>query len=198
MVRRGLVVTLALALLGGCGTAPPVRRGTLPPPVHNSNLGPGDRFALVVYGEEKLPKEYVVGSDGMVEIPYVGRLKAAGLDPPALQLAIKNALIEKKILRDPTVLVDVKEINSQRITIDGAVAKQGDIPYTRGLTLLRAIGSAGGFTATANKSNVLVTRTLAGGDQKTVSFSVSEIAENRAPDVELQAGDRIHVYEAFF
>ncbi len=189
---------LALAWLGGCGPSQPMRRGTLPPPVHTSNLGPGDRFALVVYGEEKLPKEYVVGTDGMVEIPYIGRLKASGLDPTELQLAIKHAFMEKKVLRDPTVLVDVKEINSQRVMIDGAVAKQGEMPFVRGLTLLRAIGAAGGFTPTANRGNVLVTRTISGGGQKTVSFSVSEIAENRAPDVELQAGDRIHVYEAFF
>ena len=82
---------------------------------------------------------------------------------------------------------------------DGIAVTAGGliILLSPGLTLLRLISSAGGFTPLANRDNVLVTRS-ARGERKTVSFSVEDISEGRAPDVPLQAGDNVYVYERSF
>lgn len=174
------------------------RTGTLPPPVDSATFGPGDRFELIVVGEEKLPKEYTIAPDGTVDIPWIGRQDVRGLEPQVLARRVRDQLTEKQFLRDPTVIVNVKEVNSKRVTVGGAIAKAGDVPFTPGLTLLRLVSSAGGFTPLANRDNVLVTRTVAGGERKTVSFSIDDISEGRAPDVPLQAGDNVYVYERSF
>jgi polysaccharide biosynthesis/export protein VpsN len=189
-----LLVALSLA---ACASGPR-RRGELPPPVPSSTLGPGDRFELVIVGEDKLPKEFTVAPDGSVDFPWINRQQVVGLEPQELAAFVKAQLQEKHFLADPTVIVAVKEFYSKKITLGGQVAKPGEMPYTPGMSLYRAIVTAGGFSPLANKSNVLVTRQLKGGGTKTVSFSVEDISEGRASDVPLQAGDSIFVYDRNF
>lgn len=191
-----LLLCVALTSLG-CASGPR-RRGELPPPVQSSTLGAGDRFDLVIVGEEKLPKEYTVAPDGTVDFPWIRRQSVVGLEPQELAASVKKQLADGRFLADATVIVSVKELTSKRITLGGQVARPGEIPYTAALSLYRAIVSAGGFTPLADKTNVLVTRKVKGGGTKTVSFSVEEISEGRAPDVPLQAGDNIFVYDRNF
>lgn len=204
MRRSGIFSwTLLLALVAastqstGCASGPR-RRGELPAPVQSSSLGVGDRFELLIVGEEKLPKEYTVAPDGSVDFPWLGRKDVTGKEPQELAALLKAELKEKRFLSDATVIVSVKELASKRITLSGQVARPGEIPYTAALSLYRAIVSSGGFTPLADKTNVLVTRKLKGGGTKTVSFSVDDISEGRAPDVPLQAGDNIFVYDRNF
>jgi polysaccharide export outer membrane protein len=166
--------------------------------MNSSTLGPGDRIEVIVVGEEKLPKEYTIAPDGTINVPWIGQQSVVGLEPQMLSKRIHDQLVERQFLADPTVVVNVKEVNSKRVTVGGAVAKAGDVPFTPGLTLLRLVASAGGFSALANRDNVLVTRTDSAGQRQTVSFSVEDISEGRAPDVPLQAGDNVYVYERNF
>jgi L-asparaginase len=190
------VLVVALQLVS-CASGPR-RRGELPPPVPSSTLGPGDRFEMVVVGEEKLPKEFTVAPDGSVDFPWISRQTVTGMEPQALAAFVRTELKERRYLSDATVIVSVKEFASKRITIGGQVVRPGEIPYTAALSLYRAIVSAGGFSPLADKTNVLVTRKLHAGGTKTVSFSVEDISEGRAPDVPLQAGDNIFVYDRNF
>ena len=192
------VFSVILALLLVACAARPRRVGVLPPPVNSSTLGPGDRIEIVVVGEEKLPKEYTIAPDGTINMPWIGQQAVVGVEPQVLAKRLRDQFVERQFLADPTVIVNVKEVNSKRVTVGGAVAKAGDVPFTSGLTLLRLIASAGGFSQLANRDNVLVTRTDAAGARKTVSFSVDDISEGRAPDVLLQAGDNVYVYERNF
>ena len=190
-------VAFALLVVTACAGSPR-RRGELPPPVPSSTLGPGDRFELVVVGEEKLPKDYTVAPDGSVDFPWINRQQVVGMEPQELAAFLKKEFQAKHFLADATVIVAVKEFYSKRVTLSGQVAKPGEVPYTPALSLYRAIVSAGGFAPLADKGNVLVTRKIAGGGTKTVSFSAQDISEGRAPDVPLQAGDSIFVYERNF
>ena len=190
---------LGLFLLALVACAPRQRRtGTLPPPVDSATLGPGDRFELIIVGEDKLPKDYTIAPDGTVDVPWIGRQDVRGLEPQVLARSVRTQLTEKQFLRDPTVIVNVKEFNSKRVTVGGAIVKAGDVAFTPGLTLLRLIASAGGFTPLANRDNVPVTRVTPNGERKTVSFSVEDISEGRAADVPLQASDNVYVYERSF
>jgi polysaccharide export outer membrane protein len=171
--------------------------GLLPPPVESYALGPGDRFDLVVVGEPTFPKEFTVAPDGSVDFPWIHRKIVAGLEPQQISDLVGGSLSEGKFLKNPTVIVNVKELNSKRITVGGQVAKPGEIPYTTGVTLYGAILRCGGFSPLANRTNVLVTRKTATG-QVTVSISVEDISEGRIADVPLQAADSIFVYEVTF
>jgi polysaccharide export outer membrane protein len=190
---RGL---LALPALVACSSPSNVRIN-LPPPVEKSTVGPGDVFTMEIVGEKELPREYMVASDGSVDLPYLQTVPVAGLEPQDIARLVRKLLIEKQILTDPSVVVQVKEYNSRRVTIMGQVSKPGTFPFTTGLTLIQALSQAGGLTGIANQDRVNLTRRTGSGS-RTVVISIGTIMEGRSPDIPLQSGDRIFVHERLF
>ena len=172
-------------------------RVKLPDPVESTTLGPGDVFTLDMVGEKELPREFQVASDGSVDLPYVHRLRVAGLEPQEVAASVRQQLIDRKILVDPSIIVSVKEYNSKRVTVLGQVQKPGSFPLTTGMTLVQAISNAGGLNAIANGERVNLTRKDKQG-ATTVVLSFDSITEGRSPDLPLQAGDQIYVHERVF
>lgn len=152
---------------------------------------------MEIVGEKDLPREYMVASDGSVDLPYLHTVQVSGLEPQEIARLVRKLLIEKQILSDPSVVVQVKEYNSRRVTVLGQVAKPGTFPYTPGLTLIQAVSQAGGLTGLANLDRVNLTRQTATGS-RTVVLSISTIMEGRSADILLQSGDRIFVHERIF
>jgi polysaccharide export outer membrane protein len=197
--RRALLSLAACSLpsLVGCGSSNDNVRLNLPAPTEKSTVGPGDVFLMEIVGEKELPREYQIASDGGADLPYLHTVQVAGLEPQEIARLVRKLLIERQILSDPSVVVQVKEYNSKRVTVLGQVAKPGTFPYTAGLTLIQAISQAGGLTGIANLDRVNLTRTTGGGS-RTVVLSISVIMEGRAADIPLQSGDRIFVHERIF
>jgi protein involved in polysaccharide export with SLBB domain len=195
--RRFLYGLGASALLLGCGASNENQRIDLPLPTEKPTVGPGDVFSMEVVGEKDLPREYQIASDGTVDLPFLQTVHVAGLEPQDIARLIRKLLIEKQILSDPSVVVQVKEYNSRRVTIMGQVAKPGLFPYTTGMTLIQALSQAGGVTGIANLDKVNLTRRVEGGS-RTVVVSIGSIMEGRAADIPLQSGDRIFVHERLF
>jgi len=196
--RRALFVSSGSLLLSlACGGSSDNQRLNLPVPTEKSTLGEGDVFTMEIVGEEGLPKEYQVASDGSVDLPYVHTVQVTGLEPQEVARLVRKLLIENKILSDPSVVVQVKEYNSRRVTIMGQVAKPGTFPYTTGLTLIQAISQAGGVTGIANLDKVNLTRRTTSGS-RTVVVSIGTIMEGRSGDIPLQSGYRIFVHERIF
>ena len=195
---RGLTVVVLLALVPACSSSPTRNpKLALAPPSGKTIVGPGDVFTMEIVGEKELPKEYTVASDGTVDLPFVQTIDVAGLEPQEIARLIRQRLIEKNILMDPSVIVQVKEYNSRRVVLLGQVAKPGTFPLTSGLTLIQAISLAGGLTAIANDDRVTLTRKV-GNKTQTVVVSVEAITSGNSEDIPLQAGDRIYVYERMF
>lgn len=181
----------------GCGSSNDNRRINLPTPTEKSTVGPGDVFVMEIVGEKELPREYQVASDGSVDLPYLHTVQVAGLEPQEIGRLVRKLLMERQFLSDPSIVVQVKEYNSRRVTLMGQVAKPGTFPYTPGLTLIQALSQAGGLTGIANLDRVNLTRRTGGGS-RTVVISIGSIMEGRAPDIPLQSGDRIFVHERMF
>ena len=195
--RRLLLFTLASHAVLGCGPRAPAKQVKLPPPTERDLLGPNDVFTLEIVGEKDLPREFQVASDGSVDFPYVHRLQVEGLEPQELARTVRERLIEKRILTDPSVVVSVKEYNSKRVTVLGEVRKPGSFPLTTGMTLVQAISNAGGLSAIANGDRVNLTRKDKGA-ATTVVLSFDSITAGKSPDIPLQAGDQIYVNERVF
>jgi polysaccharide export outer membrane protein len=196
---RKLILSVVIAVsvaASACGarTHKPV---DLPAPMHITTLGVGDVFELNIVGEERLPKVYTVASNGTVDLPYVKRIHAAGLEPEALADLVREKLIAGEILTNPDVSVSVKEYNSKRVEVLGEVQKPGSLPLQPGMTLLRAISLVGGFNSIADKEEVTIRRKVKGGT-KAVTVSVEAIIDNQIPDIPLQAGDSINVSQRIF
>src|SRR5690606_33028081 len=134
-------------------------------------------------GENDLPKEYQIASDGTVDLPYLHTMKVAGLEPQEVARLIRQRLIEGQILTDPAVVVSVKEYATKRVTLLGEVKKPGSFPLTPGLTLIQAVSQAGGLTPIANRDQVRLTRASRTGQTTTVVIDVDAITEGRAQDI---------------
>lgn len=191
-----LLVAMLPLIVPGCGKhyPPPPK---LPEPVVNQQVGPGDVLEVVVVGEDKLPKDYEVGADGMLIFPYTEPLKVSGLEPRQIASSVRDELIKSKYLVDPQVQVKVKAYNSKKIQVIGQVAKQGPQPYQDGMTLVQAISAAGWFTPLADTNHVQIIRQVQKGAVNAV-VSVDAITDNAQADVKLQQGDTIKVDQRLF
>jgi protein involved in polysaccharide export with SLBB domain len=199
MTLRRWASVLALGLsLAGCTKHNASRVSVLPPPETSTTLGPGDVFAVAVLGEKDLPLEYRVQPDGTVDFPYVKRVKVSGLEPQEVVDLLRKRLVEERIYSDPQLSLLIKQYNSKKVNVLGQVAKPGTLSWSDGMRLVEAISQAGGFTAIADRDNVVLMRTDRVGRVVTVSLSVDEITEGREPNPMLQAGDTVRVDQRAF
>jgi polysaccharide export outer membrane protein len=196
--RRRLLVLACLVAASACSSRSRATRVNLPSPSDRNLLGPSDVFTLEIVGEKELPREFQVASDGTVDLPYVKTVKVQGLEPQEVARVVRQKLIDDRILTDPTVVVQVKEYNSRKVTLLGQVSKPGSVPHTPGLTLIQAISMVGGLTSIAKGDTVRLTRSTPDGKTVTAVVSVNDITDGDAEDIPLQAGDRIYVEERLF
>ncbi len=195
--RRLLSVSLGL-LLAACGGTSGTPHVNLPPPTERNAVGPGDILIVEIVGEKDLPKDYQIAADGSVDIPYIHSVQVAGLEASEVAELIRERLIAAKILMDPSVIVQVKEYRSRRITVIGQVAKPGSFPFTQGMTLIHALSVAGGLTPLADTDRVNITRKTDQGKTYSALVAIGAMMEGKAPDVPLQSGDQIFVHERLF
>lgn len=166
----------------------------LPPPEFSTTLGPSDEFELrIVPTRDGIPKSFQVQPDGMVSVPYLDRIKVAGLEPHEVEKLVREELIKREIFTDPSVSVVVAAYRSKKVEILGQVSKPDAYPFTQGMTLLRLISLAGGTKELADDDAVTIRRRLKNGQVKVVEVSVDDIIANRIPDIPLQAGDSVNV-----
>ena len=191
-------VAIVLALAAACASSAPRQTVVSAPPIEaDSTLGPGDSFEVSVYGQEDLSGKHQIATDGTISFPLVGRIAVGGKDPAEIAETIKAALNERQILRDPHVSVFLLGQTSKQVSVMGSVTKPGTYPMTTGMTIIEAIGAAGGLTALASGDNAILTRRIDGQLQR-FKVPVAAISEGQAEDFTLQSGDIIFVPERIF
>jgi polysaccharide export outer membrane protein len=191
------VILVVLVFLAGCARAhlgPP----KLPAPGASTTVGPGDLFVVAVVGEKEIPQEFRVQPDGTIDFPYLDRVKVDGLEPQQIEDLIKQELVARKILVHPQVTLVVKQYNSKRISVVGAVSKPGILPWSEGMKLVDAIMLAGGLNPVADGDHVRITRLVSGGKTVSAIVSIDAITDGKLGDVPLQAGDTIKVDQRMF
>lgn len=154
-------------------------------------ISANDVLEISVYSESDLSVHVRVSQDGTINYPLLGNIKAAGFTVHELQAYLKQTL-EQDYLVNAQVSVFVKEY--AKISILGQVRVPGAYQTKENLTLTQAIAIAGGFTPSANTSNVKVIRSK--GDKKeTLEINVGQILQKAAADFEINANDTIIVEE---
>ncbi len=130
---------------------------------------------------------YNIDNRGLVNLPYIGEVRAQGLLPNQLQTDIQNRLVAEKIYTNPTITVST-ESAPRFVNVSGAVKGGGRIPYTPDMTLMRAISAAGGFNEFADEKKVILTR-----EGRPSAFNAKEIKRGRQEDPKILPGDQIDV-----
>lgn len=157
-------------------------------------IAPLDLLEISVFGVQDLNRAVQVSSSGMISLPLIKTVKAGGLTANQLEQSIA-AKLGQSYLQSPQVSVFVKEYNSQRITVDGAVQKPGIFPIVGKVSLLQAVALAQGLTTVADSSAVLVFRTV--GDKRMAArFDLQMVRTGKIEDPMLQAGDIVMVDES--
>ncbi|MDP8257629.1 MAG: SLBB domain-containing protein [Candidatus Alcyoniella australis] len=118
-------------------------------------VGPGDVLQIWIFNEEDLSRAYQVAPDGSIDFPLVGKLEAGGLTAEQIKLQLVESL-GRDFLVNPQVEVQVKEYNSQKVYVLGAVAKPGYYEVRGETTILELIGRAGGVTELGGQNYVLL------------------------------------------
>jgi polysaccharide biosynthesis/export protein len=150
-------------------------------------LAPGDKLKVTVFDEPTLTGQYQVGVNGAITLPLLADVPAQGMTPDTLAQAIKDRLAAGGYVINPRVSVDVEGFRPFYIL--GEVNNPGEYPYAGKLTIMQAIAKAGGFTARAAKSSVVVRREAWGGER--------QVPLDGAPLL-VAPGDTIIVKESFF
>lgn len=118
------------------------------------DLSPGDLLDVRVLSglEETTPDPQVlqVNRQGVIDVPMVGPVAVAGLEPPDASRAIAAAAVERGVYRRPNVTLEVRERATRQITVLGAVTEPGvhELPVSA-CDVLNAIAAAGGMTEEA-------------------------------------------------
>ncbi|RQR33533.1 MULTISPECIES: polysaccharide biosynthesis/export family protein [unclassified Burkholderia] len=174
-------------------------------------IGPGDVLGIVVWdhpelnlpttqttgggdgvGASSVATGYTVDANGNVQFAYAGLVHVAGLTE-----AQARALLTKRLgeyVRKPQIALRVQTYRSKRVYLDGEVRTPGlQIVNDMPMTLPEAIDRAGGFTPTADRSQVSVTR----GD-RTVNVSLPALiaAGVNPSNILLRDGDLVRVRAA--
>ena len=98
-----------------------------------------------------------VGDDGYIFYPYVGLIRAAGMNIAALRDVLTERL--SRYIQDPQLDVRVVAYRSKRVYVVGEVNQPGVLPLDDlPMTIADAISLSGGLTANAHKSGVNVSR----------------------------------------
>ncbi len=154
-------------------------------------IGADDTLYVSVWKEPDLTSTLPVRADGMISMPLLNDVQAAGLTPMQLAAAITDKL--KKFVADPRVTVVVTQMNSQRAYATGEVLHSGPINLTPDMTVLQALATAG-FTQFANTKGIYVLRNE-GGTQKKFFVNYKKLIKGERGDqnILLKPGDTIVV-----
>ena len=153
-------------------------------------IGPQDVLDITVFKVQDLSRSVRVSDTGTISFPLVGEVTAAGKTAREVETILTKSWA--KYLQSPQVSVSVKEFNSRRVTIDGAVNKPGVYPILNKTSLLQFIAIAGGPTDGSDTSDIVVFREIA-GKRSAARFDLDEIRAGRSQDPALEEGDVVVV-----
>ncbi len=160
-------------------------------------LGPEDVLVVNVWRNQELSREVIIRPDGKISMPLIGDVQAAGMTSNVLAKRIADGLAE--FMSNPTVSVQVKEVNSYYVYVLGEVSKPGKVPLKSYATVLQGISLAGGFTTFASRNKIHVLRVVPNGQgqpkQVQIPVPYEDILQgkNSEGNFFLKAGDVIVV-----
>jgi polysaccharide export outer membrane protein len=169
----------------------------LPTTAPASTLRPGDKVEIRLGG---VPQEeimavsavYTIDAEGFINLPHIGKLKAAGLMQHELQQNIENRYRTEEIYTRPTITIN-QQLGDRFVNVDGEVRMRTRVPYTPDMTLLSAINAAGGVNEFADQRRVQLSR-----DGHSEVYDLRRLRRDPSLDVPVQPGDNIFVPRSFW
>lgn len=213
LVARAALFAVLAALLCGAGPAAqeppeeqalllearPVRPGLDVPPVieqetgSDYRIGRQDLLEIEVFDVDELSQTVRVGDDGSISMPLLGRLVVAGLTKSELERRIAD-LLGDRFVRNPQVTVFVKEYESKKVAVSGAVKTPGSYEMLGRKTVLEMLSIAGGLDKDLGKE-IIIFRREAGGSTQRIPVDLERLVYEADPALNhvVHPGDIIYV-----
>ena len=191
-----LLVLAGLVVSGGLMAQAPAARASGDA---NYRLAANDLVDFRVFGEPELDAVIRVSGDGNAIFPMVGQVPVAGRTIGEATEMLRKRYMDG-FLVNPQIALTVRTYARKVFTILGQVQKPGsyEIEGSESISLLQAIGMAGGYTRIANPGNVTVKRNE-GGVEKVYRFNAKKMAKSDSDSTfTVKPGDVITVAESIF
>jgi polysaccharide export outer membrane protein len=193
------VAAMALVIVfAACGGAPNIVYDYAAEPDPRRSevvIGVSDRLTIRVWKNPDLSTDATVRPDGIITMPLIGDLKAAGRTPTQLKEEITKQL--QRYVRDEGAVVTVAlgAMSSYSITVSGNVERPGVLRSDKFLTVLEAVQMAGGPNRYASPENMKLFRRTPDGQQKVIPINYARIekGEGMAANLALFSGDQIYM-----
>lgn len=156
-------------------------------------IGPKDLLEIKVFGLDELSTTVRVSEDGMITLPLLGEVGVQGLTKSGVEGKLAQ-LLGEKYLRNPQVTVFIKEYQSKRVSVLGAVNNPGPYELLGRQTILQVISQAGGMTQDAGEE-IIIIRQNEDGSNTALKIPIEDLVVKG--DVELniplEPGDIINI-----
>jgi len=156
-------------------------------------IGRQDLLQISVFDLKELDQTVRVADDGSITLPLLGRLAVAGLTKGELEATIAR-LLEERYVRNPQVTIFVKEYESKKVAVSGAVKKPDTYEMLGDKTLLEMISLAGGLDRDLGKE-IIIFRPTESGKAERISVNLDKLVYEADPtlNVTVLPGDIVYV-----
>jgi polysaccharide export outer membrane protein len=156
-------------------------------------IGPKDLLEISVFGLDELNKTVRVSEYGKITLPLLGEVDVDGLTKTELERKLSR-LLEEKYLQNPQVTVFIREFQSKRVSVLGAVENPGPYELLGRQTLLQVISRAGGLSQEAG-DEIIVIREHNDGNTNSLKISIDDLFLKGDPrfNIPLEPNDIINI-----
>lgn len=157
-------------------------------------IGPKDLLEITIFELPELNQTVRVSEEGSISLPLLGSVVIEGLTKEEVQNRIASLLLEKNYVKNARVTVFIKEYQSKRVAMLGALTKPGMYELIGRMTLLQMISQAGGLTERA-ANEIFVLREDSKGNQERIAIDVEDLINNGNPklNIVLSPNDIINI-----
>lgn len=107
-------------------------------------LGAGDVITAEVLGRAEFKTQVQIQTDGTLQLPFLGTVKAADMSVLQFRESVKNALKKGGYYADPIVNITVANYASRYVVVLGDVGRPGMVPVDRNYRVSEILAQVGG------------------------------------------------------
>jgi protein involved in polysaccharide export with SLBB domain len=120
------------------------------------HMAPGDTIEVRYFFNPELNEQVQIRPDGRISLQLIGEVTLSGRTVSEAVAMINESAV--RVITTPSVSIQVRSFAGLKVFVTGEVTRPGPIALPGQMTLVEAIGEAGGRRPTAGKTVVVIRR----------------------------------------